>query len=130
LNNIGGASLHITGLRFPAGPGIGFLQYLKPGVGKSYPADTKADDIWYWQTTLFVDDAGLVYNKLKSTGYTFVSKGLVDLDDATGKKSKAFIVKDPDGHALLIRGNSELRLADKQDAAGNDGKLPESGHER
>jgi len=103
LNNIEGASLHITGLRSPAGPGIEFLQYIKPGVGKAYPSDTKANDIWYWQTTLLVDDAVQIYDKLKSHQYAIVSKELVDLDDATGKKYKAFIVRDPDGHAMLIR---------------------------
>lgn len=102
LNNVEGASLHITGLRSPAGPGIEFLQYLKPGIGKVYPADTKADDIWYWQTTLFVNDAEQVYNKLESGGYTFVSKGVVDLKDNAGKNINAFIVRDPDGHAVLI----------------------------
>jgi len=106
LNNVESASLHITGLRSPAGPGIEFLQYLKPGVGNSYPADTKADDIWYWQTTLFVDDAEQIYNKLKDAGYTIISKGLVDLNNY-----KAFIVRDPDGHAMLIEGNENKYLS-------------------
>ena len=101
LNNVEGASLHITGLRSPAGPGIEFLQYLKPGVGKSYPADTKADDIWYWQTTLFVSDAEQTYNKLKDADYTIISKGIVDFESY-----KAFIVRDPDGHAMLIEENA------------------------
>jgi catechol 2,3-dioxygenase-like lactoylglutathione lyase family enzyme len=103
LNNVEGASLHITGLRSPSGPGIEFLQYLKPGAGNAYPADTKADDIWYWQTTLFVDDVEQVYNKLKSGGYTFVSKGVIELKDNAGKNINAFIVRDPDGHAMLIK---------------------------
>jgi len=111
LNNIEGASLHITGLRAPIGPGIEFLEYLEPGAGKSYPADTKADDIWYWQTTLLVDDAAMVYDKLKSNGYAVVSKGLVDLGDATGKKYKVFIVRDPDGHAMLIKSMQDKNVA-------------------
>jgi catechol 2,3-dioxygenase-like lactoylglutathione lyase family enzyme len=101
LNNVEGASLHITGLRSATGPGIEFLQYLQPGVGKPYPADTQADDIWYWQTTLIVDDAQSIYNKLEAAGYKFVSNGLVDMNNE--KHSKAFIVKDPDGHAMLVR---------------------------
>src|SRR3954452_9027849 len=64
LNNIEGARLHITGLRSPTGPGIEFLQYLKPGVGNPYPFDTKSNDIWVWQTTLYVNDALALYNKL------------------------------------------------------------------
>ena len=50
LNNVEGASLHITGYRAVEGPGIEFLQYISPGPGKSYPSDSRADDIWHWQT--------------------------------------------------------------------------------
>ncbi len=102
LNNVEGASLHITGLRATNGPGIEFLQYLKPGPGKTYPTDTRADDIWFWQTTLLTSNAEALYNKLKNDGYTFVSKELV-LKDINGKQSKSFIVKDPDGHAMLVK---------------------------
>lgn len=102
LNNVEGASLHITGLRSAAGPGIEFLQYIKPGVGKQYPADTKANDLWYWQTTLYVNNIIELYNKLKNLGYNFVSGELVSLRTKNGKNFEAFIVKDPDGHAMLI----------------------------
>ena len=102
LNNVEGSSLHITGLRTAAGPGIEFLQYLKPGTGRPYPEDTKADDIWYWQTTLFTNDAEKLYNELAMAGYRFVSKGLIELRDKNGKTYSAFIVRDPDGHAMLI----------------------------
>jgi catechol 2,3-dioxygenase-like lactoylglutathione lyase family enzyme len=101
LNNIEGASLHITGLRAASGPGIEFLQYLKPGTGKPFPNDSKADDIWHWQTTLIVDDAEALYNKLKSANSDFISKELVDYT-AHDVHYKSFIVKDPDGHAMLI----------------------------
>ena len=108
LNNVEGASLHITGLRAESGAGIEFLQYIQPGVGKPYPADSKADDIWHWQTTLYVDDAESLYNKLHNTDtstnaqFKFVSKELVHLHTKEGKHIKAFIVRDPDGHAMLV----------------------------
>lgn len=102
LNNIEGASLHITALRSAAGPGIEFLEYLQPGAGKPYPPDTRADDIWYWQTALVVDDAEALYSRLKNEGCHFVSRQMVKIRDGSGKQRKAFVVKDPDGHALLI----------------------------
>jgi catechol 2,3-dioxygenase-like lactoylglutathione lyase family enzyme len=102
LNNVEGASLHITGLRSAAGPGIEFLQYLKPGAGKAYPSDTKASDLWYWQTTLYVDNVESLHNELQVAGYRFVSRELVDLQTNRDKHIKAFIVRDPDGHAMLI----------------------------
>jgi len=103
LNNIEGASLHITGLRSHAGPGIEFLEYLSPRNGKIYPPDTRADDIWFWQTTLLTNDASILFDKLKYEGYHFLSKGLIRLGAANGRRSNAFIVKDPDGHAMLIK---------------------------
>lgn len=102
LNNIEGASLHITGFKASAGPGIEFLQYLKPGPGKAYPNDTRADDIWFWQTALITDDAIKLYNKLKNAGYSFISKSLTPVN-INGIIVKAFIVKDPDGHAVMIK---------------------------
>jgi len=105
LNAVENASLHITGLRAETGAGIEFLQYIHPGVGKPYPADSKANDIWHWQTTLFVIDAESVYKKLQSEGYKFISKEIVTLETTNGKHIKAFIVRDPDGHAMLIEQN-------------------------
>lgn len=102
LNNVEGASLHITGYRAATGPGIEFLQYLQPGPGRSYPADSRADDIWHWQTTLIVDDAAALYKKLKADGIHFISKKLVDMK-TDGLHIKTFIVRDPDGHAMMIK---------------------------
>jgi catechol 2,3-dioxygenase-like lactoylglutathione lyase family enzyme len=104
LNNVEGASLHITGLRSAAGPGIEFLQYLKPGPGKPLPADTRADDIWYWQTTLVVDNAAILFIRLKLLNYTIVSKNITEFKQGRNQRFSEFIVRDPDGHALLIKG--------------------------
>ena len=105
LNFVEGASLHITGLRAATGPGIEFLQYLEPGPGKPYPADSRADDIWHWQTILITDDAAKLYDQLTAYGYKLISKGLVALQNNSEANSKAFIIRDPDGHALLIKEN-------------------------
>jgi catechol 2,3-dioxygenase-like lactoylglutathione lyase family enzyme len=105
LNAVENASLHITGLRAASGAGIEFLQYIQPGPGKPYPADSKADDIWHWQTTLHVDDIENLYNNLNSAGYKFVSTALVHFHTKDGKHINAFIVRDPDGHAMLIEQN-------------------------
>ena len=102
LNFVEGASLHITGLRTEKGPGIEFLQYLSPGPGKPYPTDTRSDDIWYWQTLLKTNNADSLYENLKQAGHSFVSNGLIELQAGGERKTKAFIVRDPDGHALLI----------------------------
>lgn len=103
LNAIENASLHITGLRAETGVGIEFLQYIQPGVGKPYPPDSKANDLWHWQTILYVNDAQNIYDTLQKNGCKFISKQIVELQSNDGKKIKAFIVRDPDGHAMLIK---------------------------
>jgi catechol 2,3-dioxygenase-like lactoylglutathione lyase family enzyme len=102
LNNVEGASLHITGYRATAGPGIEFLQYINPGPGKPYPTDSRSDDIWHWQTTLIVDDSKKLFDKLKAAGANFITKEIVYLN-VNGVHSKSFIVRDPDGHAILLK---------------------------
>ncbi|MFC0771976.1 VOC family protein [Terrimonas alba] len=102
LNNVEGASLHITGYRAAQGPGIEFLQYLVPGPGKPYPADSRTDDAWHWQTELIVMDAEALYNKFKTIHAKFVSEELIQ-QHVNGVQSKSFIVRDPDGHAIQIK---------------------------
>lgn len=102
LNNVQDASLHITGYRAAAGPGIEFLQYINPGPGKPYPTDSRSDDIWHWQTVLIVDDAEKLFAKLNGSAIKFISGELVYLQ--TGNiKTKSFLIRDPDGHAMLIK---------------------------
>ena len=103
LNYVENASLHITGLRASQGPGVEFLQYLSPGPGKAYPSDSRTDDLWHWQTTLITDDAEKLYTEFKTSSYKIISKQLVKLHTKDGRYSKAFIVRDGDGHAVLIR---------------------------
>jgi catechol 2,3-dioxygenase-like lactoylglutathione lyase family enzyme len=106
LNAIENASLHITGLRAESGAGIELLQYIYPGTGKPYPPDSRADDVWHWQTTLYVNDAAALYSALQKEGYKFISKQIVELHTEDDKKIKAFLVRDPDGHAMFIQQSS------------------------
>ncbi|MFM9910052.1 MAG: VOC family protein, partial [Chitinophagaceae bacterium] len=104
LNNVQGASLHITGYRSLAGPGVEFLEYILPGPGKKYPEDTRSDDLWFWQTILITDNSKLLLEKLKASNYSFLSKEPIFISK-NNPYSLSFIVKDPDGHALLIVGS-------------------------
>ena len=102
LNNVEDASLHITGYRAKEGTGIEFLQYINPGPGEPYPADSRSDDIWHWQTTLIVKDAEDIYQKLKAMNVVFVSRRLVR-QKLKDEEIKSFIVRDDDGHALMMK---------------------------
>jgi len=98
LSNVKGAKVHITGIRADNGPGIEFLQYLKPGPGKPYPKDTKKYDLWYWQIVLVADHLDSLYQSLKEKKYHFFTPLT-----HSGNSGSYFVVQDPDGHALLIR---------------------------
>jgi len=102
LNQVFGARLQITAMRADAGPGIEFLEYLTPRDGRPRPADTRANDIVHWQTTIATDDINLMAKKLRDAHVGFVSSGVVVVSkDKTGF-SRGALVSDPDGHDVLL----------------------------
>jgi catechol 2,3-dioxygenase-like lactoylglutathione lyase family enzyme len=74
LNHMRGARLRITSLRGSSGPGVELLQYEQPGAGRSIPADETPADIAHWQPVL------------RSSEWL----------------GPSHLVRDPDGHALLL----------------------------
>lgn len=101
LNNVFGAHLRITALRAAAGPGIELLEYLSPRDGRSFPIDEHTNDIVHRQTILLAQDADAAAVRLRTARARFVS-------DVVGNHmqelefSKAFVVRDPDGHPVEI----------------------------
>jgi catechol 2,3-dioxygenase-like lactoylglutathione lyase family enzyme len=102
LNNVFGAHLRITALRAASGPGIELLEYLAPRDGRPLPADERANDIVHRHTILLTRDAGVAARELQAHKGNFVSSGIVA--NPTGQLGfvKAFLVRDPDGHAIEI----------------------------
>lgn len=113
LNNVPGAHLRITTLRAPAGPAIEFLEYLNPRDGRQYPADAQTNDLLYWQTTLVVPDVSALADKLRVSETRFVSTGAVRSSESRPANRKAFIVRDPDGHALKVVAATETNSYDR-----------------
>jgi catechol 2,3-dioxygenase-like lactoylglutathione lyase family enzyme len=91
LNNVFGAHLRITTLRAAQGPGVEFLEYLAPRTGRAIPADTQANDLWYWQINMRV-----------AAPESVVTSGTTPLHDGVLGWSAGVIAHDPDGHASLI----------------------------
>lgn len=102
LNNVFGARLRITSLRAAAGPGVELLEYLAPRDGRSFPPDENANDLVHRQTEIITSDADAAAQKLVSTHTKFVSSGVVAESDGQLRFRKAFLVRDPDGHAILV----------------------------
>ena len=102
LNHVFGSRVRISGLKAPSGFGIEFLDYLTPRDGRPMPHDTRANDLWHWQTAIRVGRADAAADKLKSARVRFVSPGVTTIPHRALGIAKGFIVRDPDGHGLQL----------------------------
>jgi catechol 2,3-dioxygenase-like lactoylglutathione lyase family enzyme len=93
LNLVFGSRVRITSIRAPGGPGIEFLEYVVPTDGRLMPADTHANDVWFWNSTMMLDD-------LSEAGKMFKEEAVDAAPLAQGKQG--FFIHDPDGHAVLM----------------------------
>ena len=102
LNQVFGARLEISGLMAQQGIGIEFLEYIAPPGGRSYPADSEVNDLWHWHSTIEVEDLGTLYHQLKNRDIEIISKEIVQLDGTKLHASKGLLIRDMDGHAVLL----------------------------
>lgn len=102
LNNVFGAHLRITSLRTVSGPGIELLEYLAPRDGRPYPADEHANDVVHRQTILITRNARLSADALTQAKASFVSSSVVANQKEDLGFHKAFVARDPDGHAIEL----------------------------
>jgi catechol 2,3-dioxygenase-like lactoylglutathione lyase family enzyme len=102
LNNVAGARLRISGLKAQNGPGIEFLDYLSPKGGRPTPADTRANDLWHWQTVLSTPSAATAASRIRFARGRLVSPGPAAIPEKSLGFIKGFLVRDPDGHGLQL----------------------------
>ena len=102
LNNVFGAHLRITSLRASSGPGIELLEYLSPRDGSPFPLDEHANDVIHRQTVLVTRSTDEAARDLFAAKVNFVSSGVVANHMNELGYRTAFIVRDPDGHAVEI----------------------------
>jgi catechol 2,3-dioxygenase-like lactoylglutathione lyase family enzyme len=102
LNAVFGAHLRITGLRAASGPGIELLEYLTPRDGRSAAPDLRANDLSHWQTVLYTSSVAPAATAATAGGGAAVSAKPIDLDDRASAIHRAALIRDPDGHGLLI----------------------------
>jgi hypothetical protein len=74
---------------------VELLEYLAPRDGRPFPPDTKASDLWHWQINVTAEALDGI------EGLRLVSSGAVDLPDPS-LGSAGQMVRDPDGHAVLL----------------------------
>ncbi|MEH1765312.1 MAG: VOC family protein [Nostoc sp.] len=103
LDNLPGAEVKITALRpVQNGMGIELLDYIVPGKGRPMPSDWKSCDIAHMQIELVVNNLEPLVDKLRRNGVQFVSSRIVQFADSTSPYRQGCLVKDPDGHAILL----------------------------
>jgi len=102
LNNVFGARLRITTLRAAAGPAVELLEYLAPRDGRPFPADARANDLVHWQTLLRTRGIEPADQAVRAGRIRYISPGVVTLPDAKLGFRKGLLVRDPDGHAMLL----------------------------
>lgn len=100
LDHAAGAVVRITGLRPESadGPGIEFLQYVRPADGRAATEPVRANDVAHVHTVLQVDNLADLAERLGKQGAAFISPQIIELD----QHGKSLMVRDPDGHAVLL----------------------------
>lgn len=98
------AVVQITGFRPRSqdGPGVEFLDYRAPSIGRSAPRDTGANDIVHARMVVSVDHLDRLAKRLYDARVPMLSPGVVELDPKLHGYFRALMVKDPDGHAVLL----------------------------
>ncbi len=102
LNNVFGARLRITAVRAEIGPAIELLEYLAPRTGRPYPPDARANDLIHWQTTVAVRSENDSADVTRRGRYAWISTGAVTIPKKELGFGKGLLVRDPDGHAVLL----------------------------
>ncbi len=98
LNNVEDARLRITTLRAPSGPGVEFLEYLHPVDGRPFPANSRSNDLWHWETTVVLPDPEGVAGEAAGTGGSRLSR----LAGRNRSDTAGVLIRDPDGHAVHL----------------------------
>lgn len=102
LDGTPGAVVRITGLRAQSavGPGLEFLEYVRPSSGRPAPPGLRVNDILHVRIVLEVDDIDRLEEVLERRGA--VSSSSPAACATVSAFGKCLLVRDPDGHALML----------------------------
>jgi catechol 2,3-dioxygenase-like lactoylglutathione lyase family enzyme len=102
LDAVPGVVVEVTALDLGADnpPHLELLCYRSVGLPRGVPAALSSNDIAATRLTLEVDDLPSLEHRLAAARVRFISAGTVALRD----NRPALLIRDPDGHALLLLG--------------------------
>jgi len=103
LDGLPEAKVQVTPLR-PAQPSLGIelLDYITPANGRTTPSGWKSCDLAHMQVELVVNDIEQAVDVLQQKGVQFVSPRIVQFTDSSCPYRQGCLVKDPNGHAMLL----------------------------
>ena len=102
ISCIFGARVQVNSMKPPSGIGFELLEYISPTDGRDMPIDTKANDLWHYQTVIAVSDLESMERQLRSLPCSFISPGIVEMSANELGIKKALAIKDLDGHVLHL----------------------------
>lgn len=103
LDGLPEAEVRVTELRpAQAGLGVELLDYIAPANGRTMPSDWKSCDIAHMQVELVVNDIEQAVDMLRQNEVQFVSSRLVQFTDNSCPYRQGCLVKDPNGHTMLL----------------------------
>jgi catechol 2,3-dioxygenase-like lactoylglutathione lyase family enzyme len=99
LDGLPGAIVAVTALDAPAAapPHVELLGYLSPAPRRAARLDS--NDVAAMRLVLEVQDFPALMQRLRSARIDFISRGIA----ADGRGRRAALLRDPDGHALLLQ---------------------------
>jgi catechol 2,3-dioxygenase-like lactoylglutathione lyase family enzyme len=103
LTHVFGSRVRITSLRAPAGPGVEFLEYVTPRDARPMPNDSKPNDLWSIQTTVFARDVRAALTGVSRHPLKLLSATPEAIAPLGEEGAEGLMILDPDGHMLLVR---------------------------
>ncbi len=97
-----GSRVQVNSMKGSQGIGFELLEYIAPVTGRDMPVDSKANDLWHYQTVITVSDLAAIAEQLRFAPCSFISPGIVEMSSDKLGYTKALSIRDSDGHFLLL----------------------------
>lgn len=101
LDGLPEAKVKVTPLRPDKGMGIEMLDYIVPANGRPIPSDWTSFDIATVQIELVANDIEKIVERLRQHSVECLSTQIF-LPDSASSYYEGFLVKDPNGHSILL----------------------------
>jgi catechol 2,3-dioxygenase-like lactoylglutathione lyase family enzyme len=102
LTCVFGSRVQVSSMKGDAGIGFELLEYIAPSDGRDMPTDSRACDLWHYQTVILVTSLATLVEQLRSAPCQFISPGIIEMSSNELGFSKALAIKDLDGHVLHL----------------------------